>query len=83
MESLLDRIATKKAELDRLRPLSPRALVNLEHSFDLERTHSSNAIEGNTPTQIETNLVIEQGGTIGGKKLKDHIEAIDHYVSAT
>ena len=36
-------------------------------------------MRGNTLTQIETNLVIEQGITIGGKKLKDHLEAIDHY----
>ncbi len=79
MDKLLAQIATKKADLDRLRPLSPRALVNLEHAYDLELTYTSNAIEGNTLTQIETNLVIEQGVTIGGKKLKDHLEAIDHY----
>src|SRR5271165_5097401 len=79
MDRLLEQIAAKKAGLDRLRPLSPRALVNLEHSYDLELTYTSNAIEGNTLTQIETNLVIEQGVTIGGKKLKDHLEAIDHF----
>ncbi len=79
MDKLLTQIATKKAELDRLRPLSPHALVNLEHAYDLELTYTSNAIEGNKLTQIETNLVIEQGITIGGKKLKDHLEAIDHY----
>src|ERR1700743_739952 len=72
-------IALKKAELDRLRPLSPNALGGLEHAYDLELTYTSNAIEGNTLTQVETNLVIEQGLTIGGKKLKDHLEAIDHY----
>src|ERR1700743_2520789 len=72
-------IALKKAELDRLRPLSPNALGGLEHAYDLELTYTSNAIEGNMLTQIETNLVIEQGVTIGGKKLKDHLEAIDHY----
>lgn len=69
----------KKAELDRLRPLSPHALVNLEHAIDLELTYTSNAIEGNTLTQVETNLVIEKGLTIGGKTLKEHLEAIDHY----
>jgi len=79
MEVLLASIATKKAELDRLRPLSRGALANLEHSYDLELTYTSNAIEGNTLTQIETSLVIEQGVTIGGKQLKDHLEAIDHY----
>jgi Fic family protein len=78
MDKLLDRIAAKKAELDRLRPLSPRGLSNLEHVHDLELTYTSNAIEGNTLTAAETTLVIEQGITIGGKPLKHHLEAIDH-----
>jgi len=72
MDKLIARIAAKKAELDRLRPLSKDALANLDHAYDLELTYTSNALEGNTLTQIETNLVIEQGITIGGKKLKDH-----------
>jgi Fic family protein len=76
---LIAEIEQKKAQLDRLRPLSPRALANLEHAYDLELTYTSNAIEGNTLTQIETALVIEHGVTIGGKKLRDHLEAIDHY----
>jgi Fic family protein len=76
---LLSDIEQKKAELDRLRPLSPHALANLEHAYDLELTYTSNAIEGNALTQIETSLVIEKGVTIGGKRLKDHLEAIDHY----
>jgi Fic family protein len=79
MENLLSRIAAKKAELDHLRPLSPRALASLDHAHDLELTYTSNAVEGNTLTQVETNLVNEQGITIGGKKLTDHLEAIDHY----
>jgi cell filamentation protein, protein adenylyltransferase len=79
MDELLARIAANKAEVDRLRPLAPRALENLDHAYDLELTYTSNAIEGNTLTQAETSLVIEQGVTIGGKKLKDHLEAIDHY----
>jgi Fic family protein len=79
MDKMLEQIATRKAELDRLRPLSPRGLTNLEHAHDLELTYTSNAIEGNTLTASETMLVIEQGITIGGKPLKDHMEAIDHY----
>ena len=51
---------------------------NLEHVHDLELTYTSNAIEGNTLSAAETTLVIEQGITIGGKPLKDHLEAIDH-----
>jgi Fic family protein len=79
LNALIADVEAKKAELDRLRPLSPGALKNLEHAHDLELTYTSNAIEGNTLTQVETNLVIERGLTIGGKKLKDHLEAIDHH----
>lgn len=79
LEALINVIEQKKAELDRLRPLAPRALDNLEHAQNLELTYTSNAIEGNTLTQVETSLVIEEGITVGGKKLKDHLEAIDHY----
>jgi Fic family protein len=79
LSPLISEVEAKKALLDGLRPLSPRALDNLNHALDLELTYTSNAIEGNTLTQIETNLVIEKGVTIGGKALRDHLEAIDHY----
>src|SRR5579863_8655693 len=74
-----DAIADKKSRLDRLRPLPAEALSKLEHYYDLEITYTSNAIEGNSLSPVETTLVIEQGVTISGKPLKDHLEAIDHY----
>jgi Fic family protein len=79
MDELLAAIAAKKERLDRLRPVSREALANLEHYYDIELTYTSNAIEGNTLSAVETTLVIEQGVTIGGKPLKDHLEALDHY----
>jgi Fic family protein len=79
MDKFLERIAAKNAELDRLRAHAPKGLSNLEHAHDLELTYTSNAIEGNTLTASETMLVVEQGITIGGKPLKDHMEAIDHH----
>lgn len=72
-------IAVRKKQLDALRPLSPEAIARLDHYYDIELTYTSNAIEGNTLSAVETTLVIEQGVTIGGKPLKDHLEAIDHY----
>jgi Fic family protein len=41
-------------------------------------TYNSNAIEGNTLTLRETYLVLQEGLTIRGKPLKDHLEAKDH-----
>jgi Fic family protein len=79
MEKLLQDIATKKAEFDRLRARAPGGLDNLNHVTDLELTYTSNAIEGNTLTAVETTMVIEHGITIGGKPIKDHMEAIDHF----
>lgn len=79
MHELLIAIAAKKKRLDQLRPLAPQALAGLEHYYDIELTYTSNAIEGNTLSPVETTLVIEKGITIGGKPLKDHLEALDHY----
>jgi len=79
MDTLFEAIAAKKERLDKLRPLSPEAIANLEHYYDIELTYTSNAIEGNTLSAVETTLVIEKGITISSKPLKDHLEALDHY----
>jgi Fic family protein len=79
LQALKDRIAHGKAELDRLRPLSTAALAQLQKHYDVELTYTSNAIEGNTLTLRETAEVIEHGITVGGKSLRDHLEAVDHY----
>ena len=77
--ALIDAIAEKKAQLDRLRPLSGAAVAQLQKHYDVELTYTSNAIEGNTLTLRETAEVIEHGITVGGKTLRDHLEAVDHY----
>jgi Fic family protein len=79
MDELLTSIAAKKERLDELRPLSGKALAALEHYYDVELTYTSNAIEGNTLTRVETLIVIEKGITVSSKPLKDHLEAVDHY----
>ena len=79
MDKLLERIANRKAELDALRPLSSASLTQLQKHYDVELTYTSNAIEGNTLTLRETAEVIEHGITAGGKTLRDHLEAVDHY----
>lgn len=81
IDRLRKTIASKKAELDRLRGFAGRALGNLERAHDLELAYTSNAIEGNTLSAAETALVIEHGITIGGKPLKDHMAAIDHFAA--
>ncbi len=78
MDDLIKRLIEKKQKLDGYRPL-PSALVNnLEEWFKVELTYTSNAIEGNTLTRKETALVVEEGITVRGKTLKEHLEAINH-----
>ena len=72
-------IAFSKNRLDELRPVSQAALRALQKSFDVDLTYTSNAIEGNTLTLRETAELIEHGLTVGGKPLRDHLEAVDHY----
>ncbi len=79
MDNLLTTIEAKKVELAQLRARAPGGLANFEHSQDLELTYTSNAIEGNVLTAVETTLVVEQGITVAGKPLIDHLEAVDHF----
>jgi Fic family protein len=79
LENLIAAIESKKAELERLRCHAPGGTANFDHAQDLELTYTSNAIEGNTLTAVETTMVVEQGITVAGKPLRDHLEAIDHF----
>lgn len=74
-KELLERIEEKKKKLDSMRLLPRDALRRLHEEMRLLHTHHSNAIEGNTLTLSETKLVVEEGITVGGKPLKDCLEA--------
>lgn len=76
-ESILSRIDQKKKELDGRRPLTEGEVARLNEEFIVEYTYNSNAIEGNTLTLRETDLVL-RGLTIDKKPLKDHMEAVGH-----
>jgi len=67
-----------KKELNSYRPLPLDAVKNLRDVYRVEWTYNSNAIEGNTLSLMETKVVIEEGLTIGGKKLQEHFEVINH-----
>ena len=78
MEEILARLEEKKARLEAARPLSPGVVAKLKEHFDVEWTYHSNAIEGSTLTLAETRLVLLDGLTVGGKSLREHLEAINH-----
>lgn len=81
VEDVERKIAALKRELDALRPLRIGAIAQLQRYYDIELTYTSNAIEGNTLTHRETAEVVEHGITVGGKPLRDHLEALDHHAA--
>lgn len=64
--------------LSAYRPLPPETLKSLREYYRVGLTYTSNAIEGNSLTESETKVVVEDGLTIEGKPLRDHYEAVGH-----
>ena len=73
----LKRIERLRGQLSKCRPLSKSEVEALREVFVVEHTFNSNAIEGNTLTLKETQLVL-QGVTIDKKPLKDHLEVVGY-----
>lgn len=60
------------------KPLNQTQLHKMKEYFSIKYTFDSNRIEGNTLTLQETQLVVNEGITIGGKSMREHLEAINH-----
>ncbi len=75
---LLNEIDTLKSKIDALKPLNKTQLFKLNDYFFTDYTYESNKIEGNTLSLQETAMVIKEGVTIGGKSVREHLEAINH-----
>lgn len=78
MNTLFKEIDALKEEINALRPLHEFERNQLKEYFRVGLTYSSNALEGNSLTETETKIVLEEGITIGGKPLVDHLEAVGH-----
>ena len=78
LELVLQKIDALKSRLDALRPFDQQALINIKNSYILDQTYHSNAIEGSTLTFSETKLILNEGITIGGKTVNEHLEVINH-----
>lgn len=76
--SLLDRIDCYKAAIDKLRPFEGDLLAQIKSYYRIGLTWTSNALEGNTLTESETKVLLEDGLTVGGKPLRDTFEALGH-----
>ncbi len=75
LEEILNKIDDLKAKLNEFRNLDS---YRIGQALELEYTFESNRIEGNTLTLRETDLVVNQGITISGKSMREHLEAINH-----
>jgi len=76
-DNLFALIEDKKKQLNKLRPLTEGEVTRLNEEFMVEYTYNTNAIEGNTLTLRETDMVL-RGLTIDKKPLKDHLEVVGH-----
>lgn len=66
-----------KKQLDE-RKIPRSVMENYELAFDIEYAHHSTAIEGNTLSLIETKAIIEDGISVGGKRLREIYEVVNH-----
>lgn len=76
LPQLLQEIDTLR---DRLASLRREEMASLLHALDIEYTYESNRIEGNTLSLRETGLIIDRGLTVGGKSMREHLEALNHH----
>jgi len=75
LQAILKEIDDIKKELDNFRQFDS---FRIAQALELEYTFESNRIEGNTLTLRETDLVINEGLTVSGKSMREHLEAINH-----
>ncbi len=78
LQHLLSQIDALQAQIIARRPLTSAEAASLRNYYRIGLTWSSNAIEGNTLNESETKVVLEDGLTISGKPLREHLEANGH-----
>lgn len=75
----LSGLLEKQKQYEALRDTFPEiTIASYEKAFEVEYTHHSTAIEGNTLTLMETKVVLEDGIAIGGKSLREIYEVVNH-----
>ena len=77
-QQTLEQLDKLKDWLDSFRPFSQAVVEEMKKYYDVNFTYHSNALEGNTLSKSETQLVLEKGITIGGKSVIEHLEVIGH-----
>lgn len=75
---LLAEIDKLKTQYENLKPFDAKIAEGLRELYDVELTYNSNAIEGSTLSYADTKLILEKGVSIGGKKMRELLEAVNH-----
>lgn len=78
LQEKLAELSTLSKKWSAIKPLDALQLEKLQEYFHTSYTYESNRIEGNTLSLQETHLVVNEGITIGGKSVREHLEAINH-----
>ena len=74
----LEKLALYQSAINELRPFEGEMLKQIKDFYRIGLTWTSNALEGNSLTESETKVLIEDGLTVGGRPLRDMFEAVDH-----
>jgi Fic family protein len=76
--AVYEKIDRCHAAIGAVRPFEGHLLKQIKAYYRIGLTWSSNALEGNTLTETETKVLLEDGLTTGGKPLRDTLEALGH-----
>lgn len=69
----------KSLQLHKILPsIQGEVVSKFDKAFEIEYTHNSTAIEGNTLTLIQTKAILEDGLSVGGKTLREIYEVANH-----
>ena len=75
---IFEEIDSLQKEIHSYGPLDADFFRQIKQHYKIALTFSSNALEGNSLTETETKIILEDGIAIGGKPLRDHFEVIGH-----
>lgn len=78
MEYSLKQTDQNQQVINKMRPLTGEKLQNVKDFYRVSLTYTSNALEGNTLTESETKVILEDGLTIGGHPLREIYEVTGH-----
>ena len=78
LESLLDKNTLAQKLINEKRPFAPHQMPELLKYYKNELTWSSNALEGNPISLIETQMILEHGVTLHGHTLNEIHECTGH-----